>query len=86
MEEVTIDTLKEMKQDYVDVFSSEKGKKVLEDLKRKCFFDKPTFSPDGMKMAFNEGKRAVVLHIMAMMTVNLDELAKFFKTKGGDNA
>ena len=39
------------------------GKKVLADLRIRCFAKKSTFDKDANVMAFNEGQRQVVLHI-----------------------
>ncbi len=50
------------------VFGSDEGKEVLEDLGRYCGVEKSSFvvgQPDAV--AFNEGKRLVYLHIVALM-------------------
>ena len=50
--------------DYNFVFSSDEGKKVLDDLKRRCFYTSSTFVPDNANETFvREGQRSVVLHI-----------------------
>lgn len=51
---------------YRDTFSSESGKKVLEDL-RKSYQDKTTYDPDEKKMMMNEGARKLFLTILTMI-------------------
>jgi len=48
---------------YKQTFNTDSGKKVLEDLKLRCFSKKTTFDKDTNVSAFNEGQRQVVLHI-----------------------
>ncbi len=53
---------------YRILFASHHGKEVLGDLLSNCFYDKTTFAHglDALDLAFNEGSRTVVLHILAM--------------------
>lgn len=48
---------------YKQTFNTDEGKKVLEDLRLRCFSKKSTFDKDANVAAFNEGQRQVVLHI-----------------------
>jgi len=48
---------------YKQTFNTDEGKKVLEDLRLRCFSKKTTFDKDANVTAFNEGQRQVVLHI-----------------------
>lgn len=48
---------------YKQTFNTDDGKKVLEDLRLRCFSKKSTFDKDANVTAFNEGQRQVVLHI-----------------------
>ncbi len=48
---------------YKQTFNTDEGKKVLEDLRLRCFSKKSTFDKDANVTAFNEGQRQVVLHI-----------------------
>lgn len=48
---------------YQDTFESAAGKAVLDDLEKKAFFTRTTFDPNPQQTAFNEGLRALVLHI-----------------------
>ena len=58
----------QIKADYKYIFSTDQGKRVFEDLRRRCFMDNTTFvTPDPYFIAFNEGKRAVMLHIKTMV-------------------
>jgi len=54
--------------DYGVAFSSEQGKRVLEDLMRQCYMDTLTYVPGDMQgSAFNEGKRFIGLHIKRIL-------------------
>lgn len=55
------DASRQRKADYVAVFGSEAGKRVLRDLMRECYMFGPTYTPgDPHHTAFREGQRAVV--------------------------
>ena len=54
---------------YVRVFSGEDGKRVLDDLGRLGMAKQTTFHPEGLRMAFNEGRRSLVLYIEHMREV-----------------
>ena len=58
------DQLKILKQAYSEFFSTTNGKIVLADLKRIAFFNQSTINESPHIMAFNEGQRAVVVHII----------------------
>jgi len=77
-----LEEYKQLKQDYLDVFSSEKGKRVFEDLASKCFLKKTTFDENPYKHAHNEGKRCVLLHIQTMQELDLDKLQKQLEKQG----
>jgi len=56
-----------LKDDYIKVFSTSEGKRVLVDLSRSGFINKSTFQPgDPYITARNEGMRTAVLHIIDM--------------------
>ena len=60
-----IDQLKVM---YQDTFKDNAGKKVLEDLELRCNWRAASYvAGDANATAFEEGKRAVILHIYNMM-------------------
>jgi len=70
-----LDSLKQieaLKKAYNSIFSSEDGQKILKDLKRVCFFKSSTINDNPYVTYFNEGQRAVVLHILTRM--NLDNI------------
>lgn len=71
------DELKQLQQDYRHVFSSDEGKRVLEDLKLRGFFYSSTFTPgDPHGTTWNEGQRAIVLTIISMIEQPFDEILK----------
>ena len=60
--------IQEMKQLYNDVFTSESGKKVLEDLEKRCNWGWTSYvAGDSYATTFEEGKRAAILHIHQMI-------------------
>ena len=53
---------------YNDLFTSEAGKQVLGDLEARCNWRSSSYvAGDANATAFEEGKRAVILHIYNMM-------------------
>jgi len=68
--------LKEKREDYKKTFDSEEGKRVLKDLEKVCMYRSTTFDKDALIMAFQEGLRAVYLHITTVMNMDLEELER----------
>jgi hypothetical protein len=58
---------------YRKLFDTPDGKKVLSDLEDFGFYHDSTFSGDVSHIAFNEGRRSVVLHIRNMMNTDPKE-------------
>ena len=57
-----------MKLMYKDLFTSEAGKQVLADLEARCNWRTSSYvAGDANATAFEEGKRAVLLHIHNML-------------------
>jgi hypothetical protein len=53
---------------YTDLFTSTAGEKVLKDLEARCNWRASSYvAGDANATAFEEGKRAVILHIYNMM-------------------
>jgi hypothetical protein len=65
-----------MRQDYINTFKTEEGKRVLADLEKVCLYKTSTFDKEAMVMAFNEGLRSVYLHITTIMNMDIEELEK----------
>ena len=60
--------LKELVINYKQVFTSESGEKVLEDLKKRCSYHTTThIKGDSHESAYLEGARSVVLFINNML-------------------
>lgn len=60
--------LKQLVNDYKQVFTSESGEKVLEDLKKRCSYHTTThIKGDSHESAYLEGARSVVLFISNML-------------------
>lgn len=70
--------------DYKTLFGAETGKRVLEDLEKRCFYNVPTFSTDALTMARQEGMRAVFLHIKTMLSLDVNKMDQL--QKENDNA
>lgn len=83
-----INKITSLKQDYVDVFEGEAGKRVLDDLAKRCFIFKSTLDKDTNRMAFNEGQRSIVLHIQNTLKIDIEKTKKFMleqNKEGADN-
>ena len=52
---------------YREVFATDDGGRVLEDLRSRCHWYSPSFDADPYVTAFNEGQRATVLFIEQML-------------------
>lgn len=76
-----------LKKAYLRVFDSEDGKKVMQDLERRCYVHSPTISQnnDPLKMAYREGQRATYLHIQHMMRLNIKRIREMQEKKGEGN-
>ena len=72
--EKSIEAQETLRDDFVATFSTPAGERVFEYLYAKCRQNKSTYSQgqDVTHTAFLEGRRSVVLDIMAMLT--LDDL------------
>lgn len=57
----------ELRRVYGLVFEGEAGRKVLEDIEARAWVRESSFSPDPQRMAFNEGRRSLALHIRRML-------------------
>ncbi len=60
------ETFNKLKQDYETVFSTETGRRVLNDIILSSGINKEIFNSDPMKMSHSEGKRCLGLHIAEM--------------------
>ena len=62
------DQIAQLKVMYQDTFKDNAGKKVLEDLELRCNWRASSYvAGDANATAFEEGKRAVLLHIHNML-------------------
>ena len=62
------DQIAQLKVMYKDTFEANAGKKVLEDLELRCNWRASSYvAGDANATAFEEGKRAVILHIYNML-------------------
>jgi hypothetical protein len=60
--------VKQLRDDYKTVFGADQGKRVLEDISRRCHESSTTFSKDNShETAFLEGQRSISLFIKAML-------------------
>ena len=74
--------IRQLKQDYVDVFSTEKGIRVFEDLSKKAYMHKSTFSENPGRMGVNEGMRMIVLHIENMQKLDVKKAVEQYQQGG----
>ena len=74
IDQKTLDALKQLIIAYKQVFNSDNGKKVLEDLEKRCSYHTTThIKGDSHESAYLEGARSVVLFIKNMLTKRLEE-------------
>ena len=68
--------LEALKKDYISVFETSAGKRILADLEKKCFLNRSTMPQDGnpQVLAFHEGMRYVVVHIKNMQVMDIERL------------
>ena len=71
-----IEKLRSLKTDYINTFSTENGKKVLEDLEARCFVNNTTFNGDVNQMIYSEGTRSIILHIKSMINMDIKKIKK----------
>lgn len=62
---------------YRRLFESKDGEQVMLDLERRGFYRDPAFSGEPVRLAFNEGRRTMVLHVKQML-----EESNFSRFKG----
>lgn len=68
------------RQDYRRAFGGEPGRRVLRDLMRRHFVLRSTqIAGDSHETAFNEGRRAVVLDILAAVNADEDQIREMAK-------
>jgi DNA-binding PadR family transcriptional regulator len=61
------DWREQLKQDAKYVLLTNEGENLLEDLKRRYGFYKPTFRVDPYETAYAEGQRSVLLFILSLL-------------------
>jgi hypothetical protein len=68
--QLNLDAQKARAQMYLDLFSSNLGEKVLEDMKKFLYYNHSTHFPgDPHETAFREGMRTALLRIMRLMEI-----------------
>jgi hypothetical protein len=70
--------------DYVTVFTSEAGQRVLSDLFRFCHMDEPCFAADPCITAFNEGQRRVFLRILGLLRLTDQDIVQLARKTEND--
>ena len=64
---------------YKEVFSTEPGREVLEDLMKNNFLWTSTQTSDSHETAFNEGRRSVILAILNYVSLGADRIQTMMK-------
>jgi hypothetical protein len=67
--------------DYKVAFSTDSGERVLYDLYKVCGLLTSSFSENPQEMAFKEGQRNVVLHILNKLKTDPIKLKKFIEER-----
>lgn len=68
---------------YMEVFNTEAGKEVLEDMMKTFHVLNSTHSTDALEMAYREGERSVVLRILKTINTDPSELLRMFQEARG---
>ena len=71
---MTPEQLKNLRKTYRDVFESDNGKIILDDLKNRCHIFSSTYSEKTNETFFLEGQRRVALYILDMLREDNREL------------
>ena len=77
-----IEVAEQLRKDYQTVFSSEEGQRVLEDLKKTCFYYSPTVHEIPHFMAAQEWQRLVMLHIETKLKLDSKKLKELDNERG----
>ncbi len=64
---------------YKELFSTEVGREVLEDLMKNNFLWTSTQTSDPHETAFNEGRRSVILAILNYVSLDADRIQTMMK-------
>lgn len=70
---------KKRRASYKEIFSTEVGREVLEDLMKNNFIWNSTLTNDLQETAFNEGRRSVVLAILNYVSLDADRIQTMMK-------
>jgi hypothetical protein len=84
-QEEYIAKLEILRGDYCEVFSGDRGKHILEDLERKCYAHRTTFSVEATEMAFREGQRSILLHILNMQQIDTERTKQMLKQQKAES-
>lgn len=52
---------------YRRIFESKDGERIMRDLERRGFYREPSYADQPQRLAFNEGRRSMVLHVKQML-------------------
>lgn len=72
----------QLRKDYKTVFLSEAGQRILDDLKKVCYFNDTTLNEFPHIMSFNEGSRSVILHIETKLKLTAIKLKELQNERG----
>ena len=72
----------QLRKDYQSVFGTEAGQRVLEDLKKTCFYYSPTIHEIPHIMAYQEGQRNVMIHIETKLKLTAIKLKELQNDRG----
>ena len=66
--------IKQLRENYQQVFSTDEGKQVLSDLEKRChFYSTTNIKGDSHESAYMEGQRSILLFIKQMLQTNKDK-------------
>lgn len=74
--QASIKRLEEKHNLYKRFFDCNDGQEVLADLKRDCYYEGSTYASEALAMAYREGMRNVILHILTMIDLDTNQMKK----------
>lgn len=64
----------ENQQLYQRVFDTDDGKRVLADLRKRCYMNATTYNDNHGRMSFSEGRRSIYIHIENLLEKDLKKI------------
>lgn len=74
-----LEELREIKVRFEKVFRSSDGEVILSVLGNECFSEIGNYESDPYKMAYNEGKRYMLMKILSLSDMSMEEFLELYR-------